>query len=158
MVHRVHDTDRPSGVEWAKPTKIVLPGTIGMVGQGVLRERLLATDVEGVLAVGLSATGAPHAKLRELVCADLPDLRSIESELQPSDATAPAPLSDAGAFLDKMTGPWRYEFGVPFETNGSRVWGTHRWVPVKHLYLGLTTATRLPMWNSGDIPPLPACS
>lgn len=36
-----------------------------MVGQGVLRECLLAEDVEQVLAIGRTPTGVRHAKLRE---------------------------------------------------------------------------------------------
>lgn len=57
----------------------------------------------------------------------------------------PAPLIDAGAFLDKMTNLWRYEFGIPFEIGGSLVWGAHMWVPVDHLHRAITTANaRLP--------------
>jgi saccharopine dehydrogenase-like NADP-dependent oxidoreductase len=37
--------------------KVVLFGATGMVGQGVLRECLLDTDVEAVLLVGRSASG-----------------------------------------------------------------------------------------------------
>lgn len=48
-------------------------------------------------------------------------------------ADIPAPILDAGAFLDKMTGLWRYEFGIPFTINGSYVWGAHMWIPVDHL-------------------------
>lgn len=42
-----------------------------MVGQGVLRECLLAPDVQRVLAVGRTATGVRHPKLREAVQKDL---------------------------------------------------------------------------------------
>ncbi len=41
--------------------KVILFGATGMVGQGVLRECLLANDVEQVLAIGRSATGQQHA-------------------------------------------------------------------------------------------------
>lgn len=54
-------------------------------------------------------------------------------------AHVPAPLIDAGAFLDKLTGVWRYEFGVPFEIGGSLVWGAHMWVPVHHLHCAIIT-------------------
>lgn len=55
-------------------------------------------------------------------------------------APVPIPLIDAGAFLDKLTGLWRYEFGVPFKINGSLVWGAHMWVPVDHLHRAIITA------------------
>ncbi len=57
-------------------------------------------------------------------------------------AIAPEPLIGAGAFWDKMTGLWRYEFGVPFEINGSQVWGAHMWVPVAYLGKALKTVNR----------------
>lgn len=50
--------------------KVILFGATGMVGQGVLRECLLAADVEQVLVVGRSRTGQSHAKLREVLHAD----------------------------------------------------------------------------------------
>lgn len=57
-----------------------------MVGQGVLRECLLDPDVTHVLAVGRSATGQQHEKLREIVVPDVGDLSSIERELGGFDA------------------------------------------------------------------------
>ena len=57
----------------------------------------------------------------------------------------PAPLVEAGTFLDRVTNLWRYEFGTPFEIGGSLVWGAHMWVPVDHLHRAVTTANaRLP--------------
>jgi uncharacterized protein YbjT (DUF2867 family) len=66
--------------------RVLLFGATGMVGQGVLRECLLDPDVTGVLAVGRSATGQQHPKLRELVLRDLPDLSPIEDQLSGFDA------------------------------------------------------------------------
>ncbi|MCP3103903.1 NAD(P)H-binding protein [Myxococcus sp. K15C18031901] len=66
--------------------KVVLFGATGMVGQGVLRECLLAPDVEEVLAVGRSATGQRHDKLRELVRSDLHDYAEVEAQLSGFDA------------------------------------------------------------------------
>jgi uncharacterized protein YbjT (DUF2867 family) len=57
-----------------------------MVGQGVLRECLLASDVEAVLAVGRTATGISHAKLQEFVVSDLFDVAAYESKLTGFDA------------------------------------------------------------------------
>jgi uncharacterized protein YbjT (DUF2867 family) len=66
--------------------KVLLFGATGMVGQGVLRECLQATDVESVLAIGRTATGQQHAKLRDLVHADLTSYAAIEGELAGHDA------------------------------------------------------------------------
>lgn len=62
--------------------KVIIFGASGMVGQGALRECLLDPDVEAVLAIGRSASGQRHAKLKELVQEDVSDLKMIESELR----------------------------------------------------------------------------
>lgn len=66
--------------------KVILFGATGMVGQGVLRECLLAGDVDSILAVGRTSTGQQHAKLQEIVRPDLFDLSPIESRLSGFDA------------------------------------------------------------------------
>ncbi len=66
--------------------KILLFGATGMVGQGVLRECLNATDVELVQTVGRTSTGQRHPKLREVVQKDLFDYSGVESSLQGFDA------------------------------------------------------------------------
>lgn len=66
--------------------KVILFGATGMVGAGVLRECLLAPDVEQVLTVGRRATGIRHEKLREIVQGNLFDLSAIESQLRGYDA------------------------------------------------------------------------
>jgi uncharacterized protein YbjT (DUF2867 family) len=66
--------------------KVIVFGATGMVGQGVLRESLLAPDVEQVLAVGRRPTGVRHPKLREAELADFTDLSPIEGELAGYDA------------------------------------------------------------------------
>ena len=65
---------------------VLLFGATGMVGQGVLRECLLDPHVDRILSVGRNATGQHHAKLREIVPADLFDLSSLQSELVGFDA------------------------------------------------------------------------
>jgi len=57
-----------------------------MVGQGVLRECLLDPDVESVLVVGRSPTGARHPKLREIIHDNFLDYSAIQSELTGFDA------------------------------------------------------------------------
>jgi uncharacterized protein YbjT (DUF2867 family) len=66
--------------------KVILFGASGMVGQGVLRECLLAGDVESVLAISRTAIGSRHAKLREIVHADFTDFTPLERELAGHDA------------------------------------------------------------------------
>jgi uncharacterized protein YbjT (DUF2867 family) len=50
---------------------VLLFGATGMVGQGVLRECLLDTDVQLVQAISRSSTGVQHPKLREIIHQDL---------------------------------------------------------------------------------------
>lgn len=66
--------------------KVLLFGATGMVGQGVLRECLLAQDVEEVLAIGRTATGQRHSRLRELIRSDLFDYAPVADQLKGFDA------------------------------------------------------------------------
>lgn len=66
--------------------KVLIFGATGMVGQGALRECLLAEDVTLVQTIGRTATGRQHPKLRELVQQDLFDCSAIEAELKNFDA------------------------------------------------------------------------
>jgi uncharacterized protein YbjT (DUF2867 family) len=61
--------------------KVILFGATGMVGQGVLRECLLDDRVEQVLAVGRTPVGTAHAKLTEIVRADVSDLSGVREQL-----------------------------------------------------------------------------
>ena len=66
--------------------KVIIFGATGMVGQGVLRECLLSSEVGSVLAVGRIATGQHDPKLRELVQKDLSNLSAVEADLAGYDA------------------------------------------------------------------------
>jgi uncharacterized protein YbjT (DUF2867 family) len=66
--------------------KILIFGATGMVGQGVLRECLLDPDVQQVQTIGRTSSGTQHAKLREIVHADLHDYSSIEDAMTGFDA------------------------------------------------------------------------
>jgi len=74
--------------------RIVLFGASGMVGQGALRECLLAPDVEQVVAVGRSElpktaatrVAGAEAKKVSLVVSDLFDLSAMEDRLRGMDA------------------------------------------------------------------------
>jgi uncharacterized protein YbjT (DUF2867 family) len=65
---------------------VLLFGATGMVGQGVLRECLNDPGVRSVVAVGRSASGQRHDKLREVVSPDLMNLSKFASELTGFDA------------------------------------------------------------------------
>jgi uncharacterized protein YbjT (DUF2867 family) len=66
--------------------KIVLFGTTGMIGQGVLRECLLDPEVTSVLSVTRRPSGKADAKLREVVHSNFDDFSSIAGELTGYDA------------------------------------------------------------------------
>lgn len=66
--------------------KVILFGSTGMVGQGVLRECLLDPHVVSVLAIVRNANLPQHNKLREIVHQDVYDLAAIEDRLSGYDA------------------------------------------------------------------------
>jgi uncharacterized protein YbjT (DUF2867 family) len=66
--------------------RVILFGGTGMVGQGVLRECLLARDVTHILSIVRTPTGQTHPKLRELVHADFFDFAPVAAELSGYDA------------------------------------------------------------------------
>ncbi len=66
--------------------RVIVFGATGMVGQGVLRECLLAPDVTEVLVVTRSPIRVQHPKLRELRVTDFADLSPVKSELTGYDA------------------------------------------------------------------------
>lgn len=65
---------------------VIVFGATGMIGQGVLRECLLAADVERVLTIGRSITKQKHDKLLEIAHAELTDYSSIAAQLSGYDA------------------------------------------------------------------------
>jgi len=66
--------------------RVLIFGATGMVGQGVLRECLLASDVEEVVAIGRTSIGAKHPKLKEIIHHDWFDYSTIKSDLHSFDA------------------------------------------------------------------------
>ena len=65
---------------------ILLFGATGMVGQGVLRECLLAADVQSVQTIGRTATATQNPKLRAVVHQDLWHYDDIAEKLSGFDA------------------------------------------------------------------------
>jgi uncharacterized protein YbjT (DUF2867 family) len=66
--------------------RVILFGASGMIGQGVLREALLAPDVEKILAVGRHPIDQRHDKLEQLVHRDFTDFSTVEEQLTGYDA------------------------------------------------------------------------
>ena len=65
---------------------VIVFGGTGMIGQGVLRECLLAPDVNRVLTIGRSATGVQNVKLHEIVHGDLWNYAPVDEQLRGFDA------------------------------------------------------------------------
>ncbi|HEY8782438.1 MAG TPA: NAD-dependent epimerase/dehydratase family protein [Mucilaginibacter sp.] len=61
--------------------KAIITGATGMVGEGVLHECLLHSDVEAVLVINRKPCGVVHPKLKEIIHKDFFDVSAIESQL-----------------------------------------------------------------------------
>ena len=61
---------------------VIITGSTGMVGEGVLLECLRHKAVESILVINRSPCGITHARLKEIIHSDFFDLRPIESVLK----------------------------------------------------------------------------
>ena len=61
--------------------RVIITGSTGMVGEGVLHEGLLHSDVASVLVINRRPCGVTHLKLREIIQADFSDFSGLEREL-----------------------------------------------------------------------------
>ena len=61
---------------------VIITGTTGMVGKGVLLECLDSDHVTSVLVINRHSIGISHPKLKEIIHKDFYDLASIEKELK----------------------------------------------------------------------------
>jgi uncharacterized protein YbjT (DUF2867 family) len=66
--------------------RVLLFGATGMVGQGVLRECLLAPDVDSVVVIVRTSTRQKHPKLHEILHRDFSDFSSLALQLRGVDA------------------------------------------------------------------------
>jgi uncharacterized protein YbjT (DUF2867 family) len=66
--------------------KVIIFGASGMVGQGVLRECLVASDVDSILSVVRRPTGKSDPKLTEVVHSDFADYSSLRDQMTGYDA------------------------------------------------------------------------
>ena len=62
--------------------RAIVTGATGMVGEGVLHECLLDSNVEEVLVIGRRPCGIEHSKLKEIVHKDFYDFSTIEEQLK----------------------------------------------------------------------------
>lgn len=61
--------------------RVIITGTTGMVGEGVLHECLLHPDVEHVLVINRRPCEVTHPKLKEIIHTDFFDLSSVREQL-----------------------------------------------------------------------------
>jgi uncharacterized protein YbjT (DUF2867 family) len=69
-----------------KKLKVLILGSSGMVGKGVLLECIDSTDVESVLLINRSPIDIKHSKINEIIHKDFTDFSSIENEFKQLDA------------------------------------------------------------------------
>ena len=62
--------------------RIIITGTTGFVGEGVLLECLKNKNVEKILSVSRKSTGRSHPKLQELIIPNFKDLKENDPRLQ----------------------------------------------------------------------------
>jgi hypothetical protein len=66
--------------------KVIITGSTGMVGKGVLLECLESSLIEKVLVINRSTLNMNHPKLKEILLADLTKVADIKNQLQGYDA------------------------------------------------------------------------
>ena len=66
--------------------KVIITGTTGMVGEGVLMECLQNDKIEQVLSISRKSNGMSHPKLKELLVPDFTKLEDFKTDVQGFDA------------------------------------------------------------------------
>lgn len=66
--------------------KVIITGSSGMVGKGVLLECLESKDIEKVLIINRNSIGLSHPKLQEILLKDFLQIESIKDQLNGYDA------------------------------------------------------------------------
>lgn len=69
-----------------EPIKVIITGTTGMVGEGVLLESLSNPKVKEVLSVSRKPSGTKHPKLKEYIISDFLALQFDDATLKGYDA------------------------------------------------------------------------
>ena len=66
--------------------KVIITGTSGMVGKGVLLECLANKMIKSVLIINRSSIGLKHSKLKEIILKDFTKTATISNDLGNYDA------------------------------------------------------------------------
>jgi uncharacterized protein YbjT (DUF2867 family) len=66
--------------------KVIITGSTGMVGEGVLYQCLNSPEITAVLVINRKSCGYQHPKLKEIIHQNFLDLSTIESELSDYNA------------------------------------------------------------------------
>jgi len=69
-----------------KKIKVIITGSTGMVGEGVLHECLKHPTVESILVINRRPCGVTHEKLKEIIHSDFYNLTPIQVQLTGYDA------------------------------------------------------------------------
>ena len=84
--------------------KVIITGTTGMVGKGVLLECLDHAQITEVLSISRKPTGIDHPKLKELIHKDFSEFASVADKLKGYDACyACMGVSSAGMKEEQYT-------------------------------------------------------
>lgn len=67
-------------------SKVIITGSTGMVGQGVLLECLDSPEIEEVLVINRSSLNRQHPKLKELLLKDFMQIADLKDQLRGYDA------------------------------------------------------------------------
>lgn len=65
---------------------ILITGSTGMVGKGVLMECLDSSQIEGVTVLNRSSLGMAHPKMKEVLLKDFLEIASVKEQIGPVDA------------------------------------------------------------------------
>ena len=66
--------------------KVIITGSTGMIGKGVLLECLDSSEIEKVLIINRRSLGMQHPKLQEILLPDFLDIASVKDQLVGYDA------------------------------------------------------------------------
>jgi uncharacterized protein YbjT (DUF2867 family) len=96
--------------------KVIITGSTGMVGQGVLLECLDDPRVTQVLAINRNPVAIKHSKLKEVIHKDFSDFALIQSEFSGFDACFHCMgVSSAGMSEEQYT-KFTYDFSLALAT------------------------------------------
>ncbi len=66
--------------------RVIITGTTGMVGEGVLQECIANPEVKNILLINRKPSGYSHPKIEEVIHSDLSDISTIAEKIKGYDA------------------------------------------------------------------------